>query len=100
MTKNFTCVYLLNSTAHPSQHYSGITSNLLKRLQEHNAANVTSTAKSRPWHIATAIAFRNSYKAFTFERYLKSHSGRAFACKHFWEQKTATEPPEPGSEYN
>ena len=33
--------------------------------------------------IETAIAFRSKEKASAFEKYLKSHSGRAFAKKHF-----------------
>jgi hypothetical protein len=37
----------------------------------------------RPWQIETAIAFRSREKAAAFEKYLKSHSGRAFASKHF-----------------
>lgn len=83
MTQNFTYVYLLNSTTYPSRHYTGVTRNLRNRLRDHNAGKVASTAKSRPWHIDTAIAFRNSDKATAFEKYLKSHSGRAFASKHF-----------------
>jgi hypothetical protein len=30
-----------------------------------------------------AVAFVDQQKAVAFERYLKSHSGRAFAQKHF-----------------
>ena len=83
MTQKFTYVYLLNSTTNPSRHYIGMTRNLPKRLREHNAGKVTSTAKSGPWSINTAIAFRNPDKATAFEQYLKPHSGRAFAGKHF-----------------
>jgi predicted GIY-YIG superfamily endonuclease len=83
MTQKFTYVYLLNSTTHPSRHYTGITRNLHKRLREHNAGKVTSTTKHRPWRIDTAIAFRTPDKATVFEKYLKSHSGRAFTSKHF-----------------
>ncbi|MGB2938555.1 MAG: GIY-YIG nuclease family protein, partial [Phycisphaerae bacterium] len=41
------------------------------------------TSKFRPWQIETAVAFRSKGKAVAFEQYLKSHSGRAFAKKHF-----------------
>lgn len=41
------------------------------------------TAKYRPWRIETAVTSRSRDKAVTFERYLKSHSGRAFAARHF-----------------
>jgi len=40
-------------------------------------------SKYRPWILETAIAFRSKDKAYAFEAYLKSHSGRAFATKHF-----------------
>jgi hypothetical protein len=33
--------------------------------------------------VRTAVAFRDPSRAAEFERYLKSHSGRAFAKKHF-----------------
>ena len=53
------------------------------RLKAHNAGQVSHTAKFRPWQIETVVAFRSSKKAIAFEKYLKSHSGRAFATKHF-----------------
>jgi len=34
------------------------------------------------WQIEAAIAFRSREKGAAFEKYLKSHSGRAFASKH------------------
>jgi putative endonuclease len=34
--------------------------------------------------LTTYIAFKNKYTAFTFEKYLKSGSGRAFLKKHFF----------------
>lgn len=37
----------------------------------------------RPWVLKVAMAFREREKAASFERYLKSHSGRAFAKRHF-----------------
>jgi predicted GIY-YIG superfamily endonuclease len=54
-----------------------------ERLRAHNAGQVPHTARFRPWRIETTIAFRNRQKARAFEAYLKSHSGRAFASKHF-----------------
>ena len=36
---------------------------------------------ARSWSLATYIAFDNQGKAFKFERYLKTGSGRAFAKK-------------------
>jgi putative endonuclease len=56
---------------------------LSARLKAHNSGQNHHTAKLRPWEIETAIAFRSKEKALSFEKYLKSHSGRAFSKKHF-----------------
>jgi putative endonuclease len=50
-------------------------------LAKHNAGEVTHTSKYRPWKLRTYIAFSDEKRAFAFERYLKSASGRAFAKK-------------------
>jgi putative endonuclease len=71
------------SEADNTRHYTGLTQDLETRLLAHNAGQVSHTAKYRPRRIETAIAFRFREKAVDFERYLKSHSGRAFAAKHF-----------------
>jgi len=77
-------VYLLRSTSNPTQRYIGLTENLKRRLEEHNAGKSTYTAGHRPWKIEVAIRFENDLKAADFERYLKSGSGHAFAGRHFW----------------
>ena len=79
----FYYVYILNSVSYPGKHYTGFTKNLGARLRAHNAGQSTSTRKYRPWRLDTAFAFRSKERAVAFERYLKSHSGRAFAVKHF-----------------
>jgi predicted GIY-YIG superfamily endonuclease len=79
----FCHVYILVAEADPVRHYTGLTQDLEARLLAHNAGQVSRTSKYRPWQIETAIAFRSREKAAAFERYLKSHSGRAFATKHF-----------------
>ncbi len=79
----FHYVYILVSKSDNNRHYTGLTQNLETRIQAHNAGQVPHTAKYRPWKIETAIAFRSRKKAAEFENYLKSHSGRAFAAKHF-----------------
>jgi putative endonuclease len=75
-------VYILESIASPNRHYTGFTEDMASRIKEHNSGRVTHTAKYRPWHIKTCIAFRDRQRALDFERYLKSHAGRAFASKH------------------
>jgi predicted GIY-YIG superfamily endonuclease len=79
----FHYVYILKSKSDQTRHYTGLTQNLETRLSAHNCGQVHHTAKYRPWEIETAVAFRSRDKAAAFEKYLKSHSGRAFAAKHF-----------------
>jgi predicted GIY-YIG superfamily endonuclease len=78
---SFFYVYILQSEAAPESFYVGFTENLQGRLKAHNSAQVSHTAKSRPWRIKTAIAFTDPQRALEFERYLKSGPGRAFAKK-------------------
>jgi putative endonuclease len=74
-------VYILESL--DSEHfYAGITDDVPARLIKHNAGEVPHTSKYRPWRVKTFIAFSDATKAFAFEKYLKSGSGRAFAKKH------------------
>ena len=76
-------VYLIQSISHPEQRYTGLTSDVEKRLAAHNAGQSSHTAKFRPWQLVGYSAFADHDKAAAFERYLKSGSGRAFAAKHF-----------------
>ena len=74
-------VYILRSVSSPEQEYPGVTANLKRRMSDHNAGKSTHTAKFKPWKLAWYCAFPDKYKALEFEKYLKSHSGRAFANK-------------------
>ena len=76
-------VYILQSLSYPERFYDGITEDLKFRLKKHNAGEVSHTAKYKPWTIKNYFAFEDHEKAYAFERYLKSGSGRAFAKKHF-----------------
>jgi predicted GIY-YIG superfamily endonuclease len=64
------------------KHYIGCSSNLKDRLQRHQNGHVPATANILPVQLITYTAFEDKYKAFEFERYLKSGSGRAFAKRH------------------
>lgn len=79
----FHYVYSLQSTLNPDHYYIGLTRDLNKRLAKHNDGEVPSTKSLAPWRIEFAIAFRDGSKAAAFEQYLKSHSGRTFAKRHF-----------------
>lgn len=77
-------VYLIESVPDGEHRYVGITTDLKRRIQEHNAGKSAHTSKHRPWRLVTYIAFSNEAKAESFERYLKSGSGHAFASKRLW----------------
>jgi predicted GIY-YIG superfamily endonuclease len=77
-------VYLLQSLSAPSERYIGRTSDLRRRLDEHNAGKSPHTSKFKPWRVETYVAFSDESKATAFKRYLKSGSGHAFARKRFW----------------
>jgi len=79
--RGFHFVYILKSLIEPDSYYTGLADDLEARLKKHNEGSCPHTAKYRPWRIETALAFRSREKAAAFEKYLKSHSGRAFAKK-------------------
>ena len=61
--------------------YTGCTSNIEQRLNSHMKGEVGYTSTRLPIELVTYIAFTDKYKAFNFEKYLKSGSGKAFAYK-------------------
>jgi predicted GIY-YIG superfamily endonuclease len=77
-------VYLLESDGSEGQRYVGMTSDLRRRVAEHNAGKSPHTSKFLPWRVVTYVAFSDESKASEFERYLKSGSGHAFANKRLW----------------
>jgi len=81
MDGKFWYVYMLQSTDPPGHWYVGMTENLRERIKTHNALEVPHTSKFAPWQIETAVAFRDKPKAVAFEKYLKTHSGRASASQ-------------------
>jgi predicted GIY-YIG superfamily endonuclease len=74
-------VYIIRSVSFPNQEYSGASADLKQRIADHNAGKSTHTAKFIPWELAWYSAFPDKHRALQFEKYLKSHSGRAFAKK-------------------
>ena len=76
-------VYSIQSEFNPNHYYIGITTDVTRRLAEHNSGKSTHTNKFKPWKLVSYIAFINEQKAKKFEVYLKSGSGRAFCKKHF-----------------
>ncbi|XGC80673.1 GIY-YIG nuclease family protein [Bdellovibrio bacteriovorus] len=76
-------VYRIKSLTFPNQIYIGITDNPKQRLLDHNSGKSAHTKKFKPWKMEVCIWFRDEQKAYAFEQYLKSGSGRAFSTRHF-----------------
>jgi predicted GIY-YIG superfamily endonuclease len=75
-------VYIIRSQKNPARHYIGLTSDLARRLEWHNAGLNVATAAHGPWTVLVSVQFTTEAAAVRFERYLKSGSGRAFAKRH------------------
>ncbi|MDO8569644.1 MAG: GIY-YIG nuclease family protein [bacterium] len=62
--------------------YVGCTDDLQDRLSRHEKGYVPATKDHLPISLEFYVAIPDKYKAFEFEKYLKSGSGRAFIKKH------------------
>jgi len=76
-------VYRIRSTFKTHKTYIGVTDDLKRRLAEHNAGKSAHTSKFAPWSLEFYVWLEDETKAYAFERYLKSGSGRAFTKRHF-----------------
>lgn len=74
-------VYILQSLGDPHQFYTGLCKDVEARLQAHNAGQSPHTSKYKPWRLLSCHWFERPETAASFERYLKTDSGRAFALK-------------------
>lgn len=72
-------VYILKCSN--GQFYCGFTRNLKKRLVAHQNGEVSFTQDKIPVKLVHVSLFKDSKKAYDFERYLKSGSGIAFRKK-------------------
>jgi len=61
--------------------YTGFTSDPVKRIRYHNRGSVPHTSKFLPVKLIYYAAFTSERRAFEFEDYLKSGSGKAFRNK-------------------
>ena len=64
-------------------YYVGCTYNLQDRIERHKKGYIPATKDRLPIKVEFYFVIKNKYKAFEFEQYLKSGSGRAFINKHF-----------------
>jgi putative endonuclease len=78
--EKFWYVYILECG--DGTHYTGCTSDLENRLNRHTIGQVDYTRTRLPIKLLFHACFQDKYKAYEFEKYLKSGSGSAFAKKH------------------
>jgi predicted GIY-YIG superfamily endonuclease len=76
-------VYILQSIGRPDVIYRGYSANLVKRITRHNKGDCKFTRKYKPWRLVCYFAFADKNIAISFEKYLKSGSGKAFLKKRF-----------------
>ena len=74
-------VYIL--LCNNGDYYKGCTNNMEERFKRHQNGHVDSTKKLLPVKLISFTMFTDQQKAYAFEKYLKSGSGRAFINKHF-----------------
>lgn len=74
------CVYILECSNKST--YTGLTTNLKRRIAEHQNGLSVCTKNIRPVKLIFCCYFARKNLATRFEQYLKSHSGRIFAKKH------------------
>ncbi|MEX0917107.1 MAG: GIY-YIG nuclease family protein [Candidatus Paceibacterota bacterium] len=76
-------MYYVYSLKCKDGYYIGCADNIEERLERHQKGHVPATANRLPVELEFYFATEDKYKAFEFENYLKSGSGRAFLKKHF-----------------
>ncbi len=80
-------VFLLESAHQRQQHYVGVTHDLKQRLSDPNEGKSPHIRKFNPWHLVVYIGFAEEQTAYSFEKYLKSGSGKASFEKRFLQTK-------------
>ena len=75
-------MYYIYSLKCKTGYYIGCTENLKDRVERHKNGYVPATAERLPVKLEFYFVISDKYKAFEFEHYLKTGSGRAFIKKH------------------
>ena len=70
-------VYVIKSTL-DGRLYKGLTSNLHKRINEHNSGKTKTTKAFKPWKLLYYEEFSTRVEARGREKYLKTGAGRRF----------------------
>jgi putative endonuclease len=74
-------VYILKSRDFPIT-YVGSTTDLQRRLDEHNSGSKRFTNRHKPWDLVYSEEITDLSIARKREKYLKSGAGRRFITKH------------------
>ncbi len=77
VTSSFTYIYVIRSEK-SGRLYTGCTSDLRKRLAEHNDGKSTYTGARGPYELIYYEACLNENDAFAREKYLKSGMGKRY----------------------
>ena len=78
--EDFFYIYILQSEV-DHKFYTGYTSNLKLRLEQHNKGQVLSTKSRRPLNLIYFEGCLNQRDATKREKYLKTHYGKMFIKK-------------------
>ncbi|AOZ99696.1 GIY-YIG nuclease family protein [Flavobacterium commune] len=70
-------VYVLESEIH-GRLYKGQTSDIDKRIKEHNLGKTKSTKGYKPWRLVYFEVYETREEVLEREKYFKTGSGRAF----------------------
>lgn len=81
-------VYVIASFTKGLRFHVGFTSDLERRLNEHNAGKTKSTKAYRPWSLFLTETFDSRELARNREKYLKSGSGKEY-IKKIWSGSSA-----------
>lgn len=74
-------VYILKSKKF-NHYYVGQTSDLKRRLIEHNSGNIYWTKRYKPWELIYFETLSSKEEAVRREKYFKSHAGRNWLKKN------------------
>jgi len=75
-------MYYVYSLKCKDGYYIGCTDDLEDRMERHKRGQVPATAVRLPIKLDFYFVMQDKYKAFEFEKYLKSGSGRTFVKRH------------------
>jgi len=68
-------VYILESIKYKNKYYTGSTSNIVKRINEHNAGRSRSTKPFKPWELVYHEEFPDRGEARKRENQIKRYKG-------------------------